>query len=48
MNHCFEMAGFREMLRIKNYLKDMQGGAHDWVLLGMAIRPDPDSMPAGD
>ena len=46
--HCFEMAGFREMLRIKNYLKDMQGGAHDWVLLGMSIRPDPDSMPAGD
>ena len=46
--HCFEMAGFREMLRMRNYLKDMQGGTHDWVLLGMSIRPDPDSMPAGD
>jgi ribosomal protein S18 acetylase RimI-like enzyme len=46
--HCFESAGFREMLRVKNYLKDMKGGMHDWVLLGMKIRPNADNVAAGD
>ncbi|MFZ4766731.1 MAG: GNAT family N-acetyltransferase [Roseimicrobium sp.] len=45
---CFEAAGFREMLRVKSYLKDMKGGAHDWVLLGTHIRPEADSVTAGD
>ena len=45
---CFESAGFREMLRMKNYLKDMKGGSHDWVLLGMKIRPDAENVAAGD
>ena len=46
--HCFESAGFREILRMKNYLKGMKGDSHDWVLLGMKIRPDADSVAAGD
>ena len=45
---CFETAGFREMLRMKGYLKEMKGGSHDWVLLGMRIRPDADTVTAGD
>lgn len=45
---CFEAAGFREMLRMKDYLKGMKGDSHDWVLLGMKIRPDAGSVEAGD
>jgi ribosomal protein S18 acetylase RimI-like enzyme len=45
---CFESAGFHEMLRMKRYLKDMKGGSHDWVLLGMKIRPDAENVTAGD
>ena len=39
---CFESAGFREVLRMKHYLKGMKGDSHDWVLLGMSIRPGGD------
>ena len=45
---CFKHAGFQEMLRRKGYLKDMQGGGHDWVLLGMSLRPDQEFTAAGD
>jgi ribosomal protein S18 acetylase RimI-like enzyme len=45
---CFKVAGFTEMLRIPNYLKDMKGGRHDWVLLGMKLRPSAEYAGAGD
>lgn len=45
---CFMEAGFREMLRMPGYLKDMAGGRHDWVLLGMSIRPNAEFAAAGD
>jgi GNAT superfamily N-acetyltransferase len=45
---CFKHAGFQEMLRMKGYLKDMKGGGHDWVLLGMQLRTDPEFTGAGD
>ncbi len=45
---CFQSAGFREMARMRNYLKDMAGGAHDWVLLGMNLLPSAECMGAGD
>lgn len=45
---CFEEAGFSEMLRMPRYLRDMNGGGHDWVLLGMQLRPDADVIVAGD
>lgn len=45
---CFEEAGFHEMLRIPNYLKDMKGGTHEWVLLGMKIQPDQELAEAAD
>lgn len=45
---CFQAAGFREMARMKNYLKDMSGGVHDWVLLGMNLLPSTECMGAGD
>lgn len=45
---CFQIAGFTEMLRMSNYLKDMKGGRHDWVLLGMKLRPSADLTSAGD
>jgi ribosomal protein S18 acetylase RimI-like enzyme len=45
---CFEQAGFHEMLRIPHYLRDMSGGTHQWVLLGMRIRPSAEDVSAGD
>lgn len=45
---CFKHAGFQEMLRMKGYLKDMKSGSHDWVLLGMQLRPDQEFTAAGD
>ncbi len=45
---CFESAGFHEMLRLRNYLRDMSGGPHDWVLLGMKIRPSSENISASD
>lgn len=45
---CFETAGFGEMLRMKEYLYDMAGNPHEWVLLGMRIRPSADLTGAGD
>lgn len=45
---CFRHAGFQEMLRMKGYLKDMKSGSHDWVLLGMQLRPDQEFTAAGD
>jgi L-amino acid N-acyltransferase YncA len=45
---CFESAGFHEVLRMHNYLRDMSGGTHDWVLLGMKIRPSSENISAGD
>ncbi len=45
---CFLEAGFREMLRMPGYLKDMHGGRHEWVLLGMSIRPSTEFAGAGD
>lgn len=44
---CFLHAGFQEMLRRKGYLKDMKGGSHDWVLLGMQLRADSDFHAGG-
>jgi L-amino acid N-acyltransferase YncA len=46
--HCFKVAGFRELLRQPNYLKDMKGGGHDWVLMGMKIRTSAEYTGAGD
>jgi L-amino acid N-acyltransferase YncA len=46
--HCFLTAGFREMLRMKGYLKSMAGGSHDWVLLGINLMPSVECMGAGD
>jgi L-amino acid N-acyltransferase YncA len=40
---CFENAGFQEMLRMKEYLHGMKGDSHDWVLMGMEIRPEADN-----
>ena len=41
-------AGFHEMILMPRYLRDMTGGAHDWVLMGMQLRPDADLTMAGD
>jgi L-amino acid N-acyltransferase YncA len=45
---CFESAGFSELLRMNNYLRDMAGNFHDWVLLGMTIRTSSEFTGAGD
>ena len=46
--HCFEQAGFSELLRMRSYLRDMSGTSHDWVLLGMQIRTSAEFTSAGD
>ena len=45
---CFETAGFYEILRVPDYLSDMAGATHEWVLLGMQIRPAAENLEAGD
>ena len=45
---CLQEAGFQEMLRMPRYLRDMSGGVHDWVLMGMQLRPDADATMSGD
>ncbi len=41
-------AGFSELMRLPNYVCDMHGGVHDYVLFGMNLIPDEDLLGAGD
>ena len=38
--HMFAMLGFSELLRLENYVKDMQAIAHDYVLMGLDLVTD--------
>jgi ribosomal protein S18 acetylase RimI-like enzyme len=38
--HMFAMLGFSELLRLENYVKDMQAIAHDYVLMGLDLKTD--------
>jgi len=36
----FAMLGFSNLLRLENYVKDMQAIAHDYVLMGLDLKTD--------
>ena len=36
----FGLLGFREMLRVEDYVKDMQAVTHDYVLMGVDLKTD--------
>jgi ribosomal protein S18 acetylase RimI-like enzyme len=38
--HMFAMLGFSNLLRLENYVKDMQAVAHDYVLMGLDLKTD--------
>ncbi|MCX8092095.1 MAG: GNAT family N-acetyltransferase [Verrucomicrobiae bacterium] len=38
--HLFAMMGFSELLRLENYVKDMQAISHDYVLMGLNLTTD--------
>lgn len=42
------MAGFEELLRVDNYIQDMQAESHDYVLMSMRLQPSLEYISAGD
>ena len=36
----FGLLGFRTLLRMDDYVKDMQAGRHDYVLMGVDLKTD--------
>src|SRR5262249_21250877 len=38
--HVFEMLGFTPLLRLPNYVKDMQAVDHDYILMGLDLKTD--------
>jgi len=46
--HMFAMLGFSEMLRLEDYVKDMQAIKHDYVLMGLDLTTDEEyASPSG-
>lgn len=46
--HSFIKCGFVELLRVEDYLRDMQAQAHDYVLMGMNLAVNYENTGAGD
>lgn len=38
--HMFAMLGFSELLRLEDYVKDMQAISHDYILMGLDLKTD--------
>jgi hypothetical protein len=38
--HMFAMLGFSQLLRLEDYVKDMQAIRHDYVLMGLDLHGD--------
>jgi hypothetical protein len=36
----FELLGFSKLLRLEDYVKDMQAITHDYVLMGLHLKTD--------
>jgi hypothetical protein len=36
----FALLGFRELMRLEDYVKDMQAVTHDYVLMGLELKTD--------
>jgi len=45
--HMFAMLGFSELLRLEDYVKDMQAISHDYVLMGLELKTDEEYTSAG-
>ncbi len=41
-------AGFEELVRLPNYVQDMQAESHDYVLMGIHLIPDYEDLGVGD
>jgi len=46
--HAFVEAGFDELMRLPDYVKDMQAKTHAYVLMGMNLTTDIENTGAGD
>ena len=46
--HSFIKCGFVELLRLPDYLRDMQAQSHDYVLMGLNLAVDYENTGAGD
>jgi ribosomal protein S18 acetylase RimI-like enzyme len=38
--HMFAMLGFSQLLRLEDYVKDMQAISHDYILMGLDLKTD--------
>lgn len=38
--HMFAMLGFSQLLRLEDYVKDMQAVSHDYILMGLELKTD--------
>jgi GNAT superfamily N-acetyltransferase len=38
--HTFAMLGFSQLLRLEDYVRDMQAISHDYILMGLVLRTD--------
>jgi GNAT superfamily N-acetyltransferase len=38
--HMFAMLGFSQLLRLEDYVKDMQAVSHDYILMGLDLKTD--------
>jgi GNAT superfamily N-acetyltransferase len=38
--HTFAMLGFSQLLRLEDYVKDMQAISHDYILMGLDLKTD--------
>lgn len=45
---AFRVAGFEELTRVPNYVEDMKGRSHDYVLMGMSLILDEEFAGVGD
>ena len=43
----FALLDFRELLRLENYVKDMQAISHDYILMGLELKTDEEYTSAG-
>jgi len=43
----FAMLGFNQLLRLENYVKDMQAVKHDYILMGLELKTDEEYTSAG-
>lgn len=43
----FGLLGFNPLIRLPDYVKDMQADSHDYVLLGMDLETDEEYASAG-